>query len=88
MIVSHKKMKEIKDKINELYIDNDKNEEFFSFLKEILKYDENFKYVYKKEDYEKYKKPYYEKNKEKINAQTAANAKKRYNEKKNLKNEN
>lgn len=90
MIVSHKKMNEINNKINELFSESNNKEEFYKFLKNTLNYDENYKYEYKKDDYDKYKKPYYEKNKEKINAQKAESAKRRYNQKKlekeNLKN--
>jgi hypothetical protein len=86
MIVSHKKMKEIKEKITELFPNNDNTDIFYNFLKDILKYDEKFKYKteYDKEKYEKYVKPYYEKNKEEINKKRALNNKKRYHEKKNL----
>jgi hypothetical protein len=77
MIVSHKKMKEIKEKITELFPDDSNTDIFYKFLKDTLKYDENFKYKteYDKEKYEKYVKPYYEKNKEEINKKRALNNK-------------
>ncbi len=40
-----------------------------------MKYDENRKFEYNKEDYEKYVKPYYERNKEEINKKRALNNK-------------
>jgi hypothetical protein len=83
MIISHKKMIDIKNKINELYIDNENNEILYNYIKDILKYDETYKVQYNKENYEKYMKKYNEKNKEKINIQKAKSAKKRYYEKKN-----
>ena len=75
MLVSHKKMNEINDKINELFSESNNKEIFYQFLKEKLNYDENYKYTYNKDNYEKYEKKYYEKNKEKINARKVLNAK-------------
>jgi hypothetical protein len=87
MSFSHKKMKEIKNKIDEVVIDGKNTEEqrelLYDFLKNILKYDESCG-SYNKEKYEKHDKVYLEKNKEKLNKYRAENKKINYHKKKLL----
>jgi hypothetical protein len=88
MSISHKKMKEIKDTLNQ-FLNNDEvlTEKIYESLKITLNYNENKTYSYDKEKYEKYTKPYYEKNKEKINkAITERRRNKRIEEKKEIQN--
>lgn len=85
MTISHKKMNEIKDKLDNIFDTKEVDKEkdiFFTFLKDILNYDETKIYKYDSEIYQKYKKKYNENNREKINIQKAESANKRYYEKK------
>jgi hypothetical protein len=69
MAISHKKMNEIKDIIQNSIKDittEDKINELFDNIAISLKYDKN-RGTYKPEHYEKYTKKYYEKNREAIN---------------------
>ncbi len=85
MSFSHKKMKEIKNKIDEVIIEDntieEQKEKLYEFLKEILKYNEKYG-GYNKERYESYTKQYIENNREKINVQKAESARRRYHQKK------
>lgn len=80
--ISHKKMKELKDKLPDLISDTETQEKVLEFMIEFLRYDDKKTYKYDKEKYEKYDKPYIEKNREKINIQKAESARKRYHQKK------
>ena len=82
MVISHKKIKEINDKINEILGESEKKEVLFDSIKEILNYDKNHKFTYNKDYYENSYKKYYEKNKIKINTQKSENSKKKYQQKK------
>jgi hypothetical protein len=87
--ISHKKMREIKEELsnvihNKDLDDDNKEEELFLFLKDILRYKEDKTYKYDKEKYEKYIKPYYEKNKKEINDRRYKNFKQKK-EEENLK---
>lgn len=81
MAISHKKINEIKQKMDEVLDLENGKELLLSFIKETLNYNED-QGTYNKEHYEKYRKPYIEKNREKLNKQKADNARKRYHEKK------
>jgi hypothetical protein len=88
MSISHKKMKEIKDTLNQ-FLNNDEvlTEKIYESLKVTLNYNEDKKYEYDKDKYEKYSKPYYEKNKDKIKkAVTERRRNKRIEEKKDIQN--
>ena len=73
--ISHKKMTEIKQEISKVIDDKDKQEQFTKFLSNILNYNED-KVYYNNERYEKYIKPYREKNKDAINKKRAETYKK------------
>ncbi len=77
MSISHKKINEIKNKIDDFFLDSSDTQKnlFLTEVKKILKYDEE-NGSYSKEYYEKYRKQYYEKNKEKLNKKRVENAKK------------
>ena len=68
--VSHKLMNSIKNNLNNITNDNELTNKIYDMLVETLRFDENKK-IYSKENYEKYAKVYYEKNKDKINKRKA-----------------
>lgn len=67
-------MTEIKDEITKFIENKDKQEEFYNFLSDKLNYKAD-KVYYNNEKYEKYIKPYQEKNREAINKKRAENYK-------------
>jgi hypothetical protein len=89
MSISHKKMSEIKNRMNEIFDDTEelKKDLFYDFLKNKLNYNEECG-SYSKEHYEKYRKKYIDNNREYINKKNAEYAKNRYNKNKLKKNEN
>ena len=79
MSFSHKKMRQIENKINEVFDDTEEHNKqiIISFLKEVLKYDEKVG-SYRKQQYENYNKKYNEEHKDIIRAQKAVNSRKHY----------
>ena len=64
--ISHKKFREIMEGIYKYVREDEEREELYNFMREILKYKEDRKYKYDKEKYEKYMKPYVDKNRKEI----------------------
>jgi hypothetical protein len=84
MTISHKKMSELQTFLSEKIVDDNLREDLYKYFKEFVKYDDKHG-CYDKEKYEKYHKPYYEKNKEKIKkAVTERRRNKRLEEKNNI----
>jgi hypothetical protein len=79
IFISHKLINKFNEKLPELISNQEESEKVLEYIKETLRYDENQKKTgtYDKEKYQKYNKPYYEKNKEKINKQTAETRRRR-----------
>ena len=64
--ISHKKMIELKEKLSESFDDTNLQNQIYNIMKEFLKYEEDTKTTHDKETYIKYRKKYYEKNKDKL----------------------
>jgi hypothetical protein len=69
--ISHKKMNEIREKLESTIEDKEKIEDIYNYLKITLHYNEDKKFYkgFDKDHYENYTKQYIEKNRKKINEQ-------------------
>ncbi len=83
MSISHKKMREIKEILPTIISNPEETNKVYEFIKDFFKYNEK-NGSYKKDKYEIYTKPYYEKNKERINKASVERRRKKKAEQKNL----